>query len=302
MKRIHLICNAHLDPVWQWEWEEGAAEAISTFRVAADLCDTFGDYVFCHNESILYRWVEEYEPELFQRIEKLVKDGRWHVMGGWHLQPDCNMPSGEGFVRQIAEGRKYFGEKFNKYPHTAINFDPFGHTRGLVQIMAKSGYDSYIFCRPGENDCHLPVGPFRWIGYDGSEVIGERARTWYMTPLGGAASVIKGLADSINDDETVYCLWGVGDHGGGGSQALYSAVAAKTLLWPSGNCEFYRLHDHFRVKNAVDIATDLYVAGYDQHTITLPYTPTGNKQAAMDEAFARRADIEREKMNRISGK
>jgi len=40
MKRqVHLICNAHLDPVWLWEWQEGAAEALSTFRVAAELCE-----------------------------------------------------------------------------------------------------------------------------------------------------------------------------------------------------------------------------------------------------------------------
>ena len=25
MKRLHLICNAHLDPCWLWELEEGAA-------------------------------------------------------------------------------------------------------------------------------------------------------------------------------------------------------------------------------------------------------------------------------------
>ncbi|MBE6892328.1 MAG: alpha-mannosidase [Ruminococcaceae bacterium] len=217
MKRIHLICNAHIDPVWQWEWEEGAAEAISTFRVAADLCDTFGDYIFCHNESILYRWVEEYEPELFERIVKLVNEGRWHIMGGWHLQPDCNMPSGEGFVRQIAEGRKYFGEKFNKYPKTAINVDPFGHTRGLVQIMAKSGYDNYIFMRPFEVDCHVPRGPFRWVGYDGSEVVAERSFSWYCTHLGEAVPRIKEQIEDLKDDETVYCLWGVGNHGGGPS-------------------------------------------------------------------------------------
>ena len=36
MKEVHLICNAHLDPIWQWEWEEGAAAALSTFRSAAD--------------------------------------------------------------------------------------------------------------------------------------------------------------------------------------------------------------------------------------------------------------------------
>ena len=41
MKKIHLICNAHIDPVWQWEWDEGAAAAISTFRAAAEFCEEF---------------------------------------------------------------------------------------------------------------------------------------------------------------------------------------------------------------------------------------------------------------------
>ena len=26
-KTIHLLCNAHIDPVWLWEWGEGAAAA-----------------------------------------------------------------------------------------------------------------------------------------------------------------------------------------------------------------------------------------------------------------------------------
>ena len=84
-KRIHLICNAHLDPVWQWEWEEGAAEALSTFRVAARLCEEYGDFVFNHNEAILYQWVEEYEPALFEKIQQLVAAGKWHIMGGTYL-------------------------------------------------------------------------------------------------------------------------------------------------------------------------------------------------------------------------
>ena len=75
-KQVFMICNAHLDPVWQWEWEEGAAEAISTFRVAADFCEEYEGFIFNHNEALLYRWVEEYEPELFERIKVLVKKGR----------------------------------------------------------------------------------------------------------------------------------------------------------------------------------------------------------------------------------
>ena len=147
MKRLHLICNAHLDPIWQWEWEEGAAAALSTFQSAANLAEKY-DYIFCHNEVNLYKYTEKYAPALFAQIQKLVKQGKWHIMGGWYLQPDCLMPSGEGMLRQIREGELYFKEKFGVMPTTAVNFDPFGHSRGLVQILKKCGQDSYMFMRP----------------------------------------------------------------------------------------------------------------------------------------------------------
>ena len=54
MKHIYLICNAHLDPVWMWEKDEGIAEVLSTFRVAADFCEQYPDFIFDHNESVLY--------------------------------------------------------------------------------------------------------------------------------------------------------------------------------------------------------------------------------------------------------
>ena len=62
MKELYLLCNAHLDPVWMWQREEGIAEAISTFRVAAQFCEEYDGFLFNHNESLLYEWVEEYEP------------------------------------------------------------------------------------------------------------------------------------------------------------------------------------------------------------------------------------------------
>ncbi len=74
-QKCFLICNAHLDPVWLWTWEEGLAEAISTYRVAADFCDQYRDFVFNHNESLLYEWVERNDPELFRRIQKHVRSG-----------------------------------------------------------------------------------------------------------------------------------------------------------------------------------------------------------------------------------
>ena len=36
MRRVHLICNAHIDPIWQWTWDEGISAVIATFKSAAD--------------------------------------------------------------------------------------------------------------------------------------------------------------------------------------------------------------------------------------------------------------------------
>ncbi|MBE6658158.1 MAG: alpha-mannosidase [Ruminococcaceae bacterium] len=214
MKEVHLICNAHLDPIWQWEWEEGAAAALSTFRAAADLADEF-DYIFCHNEVTLYKYIEEYAPALFSKIKRLIREGRWHIMGGWYLQPDCNMPSGESFVRQILVGHRYFAEKFGVNPTTAINFDAFGHSSGLPQIISKCGQDSLILARPGNDP--IPARQFVWEGVDGSQIKVFASNHGYNSPLGHAAEAIRNRMASQEED-VICVLWGVGNHGGGPSR------------------------------------------------------------------------------------
>ena len=214
-----MLCNAHLDPVWLWQRQEGMAEAISTFRVAADFCEKYEGFIFNHNESVLYEWVEEYEPALFERIKKLVKEGKWRIMGGWYLQPDCVMPSGESFLRQIEVGNEYFENKFGIKSETAVNFDPFGHNRGLVQILAKKGYKNYLFVRPL---AMIPEQNFIWKGYDGSEVIGHNVYGTYNSPKG---RVLERVTDMLNNpnDKCLLC-WGVGNHGGGPSEEDWEAL------------------------------------------------------------------------------
>jgi len=217
-RKIHLICNAHLDPVWLWQWPEGVAETISTFRTAVEIAEKNQTFIFNHNEVILYKWVQQYDPPLFKRIQELVKKRKWHIMGGWYLQPDCNMPSGESFVRQILIGKEFFKTHFGVEPKTAINFDPFGHTRGLVQILAKSGYDSYLFGRPEPRFLDLPGIDFTWVGFDGSKITATRFSGWYNTPLGRAAEIITERVKEEPNKPVQAVLWGVGNHGGGPSR------------------------------------------------------------------------------------
>jgi len=223
----HMICNAHIDPIWQWDWPEGVSATLSTFYSAAKLCDEF-DYIFCHNEANVYKYVEEYAPGLFAKIQELVKAGKWHIMGGWYLQPDCNMPSGESFVRQIREGQRYFKEKFGVVPTTAINFDPFGHTVGLVQIVKKCGQDSYMFMRPYKHELPLPDEQFIWRGLDGSEIKGARSIGGYNTPLGRSAKDIHYKANAQNYPIGAV-LWGVGNHGGGPSRKDLTDIEKELL-------------------------------------------------------------------------
>ncbi|MBQ4268088.1 MAG: hypothetical protein IJB97_00390 [Clostridia bacterium] len=232
MKRLHLICNAHLDPIWQWTWDEGLSAVIATFKSAVDLAEEF-DYIFCHGESLLYETIEKNAPDLFARIQALVKAGKWHISGGWYLQPDCLMPCGETFIRQIAVGKQYFLEKFGVEPCVATNYDSFGHSVGLPQIMAKCGFKGYLICRPRKDvQIEYPSRFFKWTSPDGSSVIVSNSST-YNSALGEVSKKILQetsgetvgmLGSESGDGETGgmedvdYILWGVGNHGGGPSR------------------------------------------------------------------------------------
>jgi len=214
MKKIHLVCNAHLDPVWLWRKPEGMAEAMATFRIAADFCERYDNFVFNHNESVLYEWIYEYEPDLFKRIQKLVEKGKWRIIGGWYLQPDVIMPSGESIIRQIRTGNEFFEKHFGKRMKTAVNFDSFGHSKGLVQILKKCGYDNYVYMRPRDTESRT----FRWKGFDGSEINVHRLFEWYNTPKGQALNRIKQYLEEHPDREISLITWGIGNHGGGPSE------------------------------------------------------------------------------------
>lgn len=218
MKNIHLICNAHIDPMWLWRWEEGCASALSTFRTVVRLLEEYPELVFNHNEALLYDWVRIYEPDLFEQIQKYVESGRWNIMGGWYLQPDCNMPSGESIIRNILTGRKFFLKYFHKQPKTAVNFDSFGHSRALVQILKKTGYQMYLVCRPDNTQYPFKNQDFMWQGIDGSQIMVHRSDENYNSVLGQAAQELSEFLKKKEEETVTLFLWGVGDHGGGPSR------------------------------------------------------------------------------------
>jgi alpha-mannosidase len=225
---VHLICNAHLDPVWQWRWEEGASEALATFRNAVDILDEHRDLVFCHNEAVLYQWAEQLDPALFEAILRHVRAGRWAVAGGWFIQPDVNLPGTESRVPTIAEGRRYFRERFGVSPRVAYNFDSFGHSGGLPQILRLAGYEMYVHMRPQAHELGLPADLYRWRGVDGTTIPAYRiAVGLYHTERDNIEDRLRaGVALALELGRDVPVFWGLGNHGGGATRRDLKTIDA----------------------------------------------------------------------------
>ena len=225
---IHLICNAHLDPVWQWRWDEGASEALATFRNAAEILDEHPSLVFCHNEAVLYQWTERLDPALFDDIRRLVRAGRWAVSGGWFIQPDVNLPGAESLIRTIAEGRRYFRDRFDAAPRVAYNFDSFGHGGGLPQILRQAGYEMYVHMRPQAAELDLPADLYRWRGVDGTVIPAYRiAVGLYHTEHDNIETRLReGVDLALKLGRDVPVFWGLGNHGGGATRRDLATIDA----------------------------------------------------------------------------
>ena len=181
-KTISMIGNAHLDPVWLWQWQEGYQEIKATFQSALDRMEENEDFVFTCACAGYYQWVEENAPEMFAQIQQRVKEGRWAVVGGMWIQPDMNVPSGECIARHLLYSQRYFKEKFGVTVNVGYNVDTFGHNAATPQLLRRSGIDNYVWMRPGMHEnAQIPEGTMTWEGLDGSTVKAYRIPESYCT-------------------------------------------------------------------------------------------------------------------------
>jgi len=223
--RVHMIGNAHIDPVWLWRWPEGCAEAIGTCWAAVDLLEAYPGFIFTRGEALVYQWIEELEPELFARIGRFVADGRWVIVNGWWIQPDCNLPDGEAFIRQALYGKRYFRERFGVDVTVGYNVDSFGHAGTLPMLLRHTRSDAYVFMRPNVREKILPASLFDWLAPDGSRVTAYRLLEYYnhVPPLAEKIAMVETLA--AREGSPLMCFFGVGNHGGGPTRADLALIA-----------------------------------------------------------------------------
>ncbi len=249
---LHMIGNAHLDPVWLWDWREGLQEALDTCWAAVDRLRESEDFVFTRSSAAIYRWIQEADPDLFAEIKRYVAQGRWEIVGGWWEQPDCNLPGGESFVRHCLYGKRYFQQEFGVEVRVGYNPDSFGHNLGLPQILRKAGYDYYLFCRPDPREKFLPDLLFRWQGPDGSEILAYRPPLHYAA-WGDAlrekvfvgTMLLTAYAHSGHPRRDLALMYGVGNHGGGPTLENLAALREADANPQLPRIKFARLVDFF---------------------------------------------------------
>jgi alpha-mannosidase len=216
-KVLHIIGHSHIDAAWLWPWRDGADAVLATFRSALNRMNETPGFCYSHSSSAHYRWTEKADPAMFAEIRERIHEGRWEVVGGWPVEPDCNIPSTESFVRHSLYGKQYCQSKLGVDVKIGFNPDSFGHAAGLPTILKNAGYGYYVFMRPPAEDMKLPI-VFWWEGPDGSRVLALRIWGTYDTWAGSdpgsmiEASVANTYLQGIN--HAAFFL-GVGDHGGG---------------------------------------------------------------------------------------
>ncbi|MBQ8580290.1 MAG: alpha-mannosidase [Oscillospiraceae bacterium] len=214
-KSLTVICtaNAHIDMNWMWGYQETVALTVDTIRTVLTLMEEYPDFVYSQPQASVYRILEEYAPELLEKVRQRVKEGRWEASVATWVECDKNMPSTEALSRQILYSKRYIS-KLLDVPKEQLDLDfspdTFGHGAHVPEILRNGGVKYYYHCRG-----HQGPNLFRWRSPSGAEVIAFREPTWYNLTV--EASMFRYVPRFCGENrvDTVLSIYGVGDHGGG---------------------------------------------------------------------------------------
>ena len=70
-----LAAHAHIDMNWMWSFNETVSIVLATFRSILNIMDQYPEFCFSQSQASVYKIVEEYDPELMERINSVRKSG-----------------------------------------------------------------------------------------------------------------------------------------------------------------------------------------------------------------------------------
>jgi alpha-mannosidase len=216
--RVSAIGHAHLDLAWLWPIRETIRKGARTFATALYNLERYPEYIFGCSQPQLFAWVKEFYPSLYQRVKEAVMGGRIELLGTFWVEPDCNIPCGESFVRQVLHGASFFRQEFGIVPQFCWQPDVFGYNGQLPQILKKSGHHYFMTQKLSWNVVNrFPHHSFQWKGIDGTGILTHMLpEETYNSPAGPHS--LRKIGNEYAQQEVsdhALLVFGIGDGGGG---------------------------------------------------------------------------------------
>jgi alpha-mannosidase len=221
-----VLGHSHIDTAWLWPLAETWRKCARTFSSMCNLMEQYPEVTFlqsapCHTEVLR----SEY-PAIFAKVKELVEAGRWEPNGAMWVEPDCNLVSGESFVRQLLVGQRATREMFGYTSDTLWLPDVFGYSAALPQILQQAGVEFFVTTKIGWNDTtRFPFDTFEWFGMDGTSVVSHFNQIQGWPDPAELLNRWRWIQHKDSQDRFLYC-YGWGD-GGGGPTAEQMEVARR---------------------------------------------------------------------------
>ncbi|MGH7646596.1 MAG: alpha-mannosidase [Gemmatimonadaceae bacterium] len=220
---IDIVGDSHIDAAWLWRWREGRRVVQTTWATVTKLMAKYPDMHFAASSAQYYVWLEHTDTVLLRKIQTLARDGRWDPVGGWWVESDANIPSGESLVRQALYGQRTYQRLFGKTSRVAWLPNTFGFPWSLPQIMLKSGQPFFVTEEMRWNDTDpwpARLNTFWWEGPDGSRVFTDMIYSYDHDLAPERLAKQFAVTRDSSASRRMLTVYGVGDHGGGPTMAM----------------------------------------------------------------------------------
>src|SRR6185437_7297430 len=220
---LAAIGHAHIDTAWLWPLAETYRKTVRTFSSQTRYMDDYPEFRFACSQAQQYAWIEERNPDLWERIRAKVDSGQFVPVGGSWVEPDCNVPSGESLLRQFLHGQRYFESRFGRRCREFWSPDAFGYCSQLPQLMQAAGLTRFLTQKLSWNRFNRPDHhTFVWQGIDGTEVLGHYPPADNYNSNATDPELLK-TTRRFHDHEssgTSLLVYGYGDGGGGPTREM----------------------------------------------------------------------------------
>lgn len=220
---VACMGHAHIDVAWLWPLAETVRKCGRTFSNVLDLMDRYPEFIFVQSQPHLYEFTKQRYPAIYERIRRKVKEGQWIPTGGMWVEADCNLISGESFVRQILFGTRFFRKEFGFEVKDIWLPDVFGYSAALPQIIQRSGLSYFLTQKISWSQfARFPHHSFWWEGIDGTRVLTHfPPADTYVGTLTATELLMAERLNRQKDRSSIQALpFGFGDGGGGPTSAM----------------------------------------------------------------------------------